>query len=80
MLVLLLPICRRQKCVNLPIAAAKEITGKTPCIVDSSAVMTLDTLITGDAEYRSNMARQRWHWAFTKIVQVRPRVIGVPRA
>ena len=30
----------------------------------------LVTIITGDAEYRSNIARQRWHWAFTKIVQV----------
>ena len=30
----------------------------------------LVTIITGDAEYRSNLARQRWHWAFTKIVQV----------
>ena len=28
--------------------------------------------IVMDEEYRKNLARERWHWAFTKIVQVRP--------
>ena len=28
-------------------------------------------LILSDAQYRKHLARERWHWAFTKIVQVR---------